>query len=1261
MRNLKKILALVLALVMSMSLLATANASFADKDKIDPTYAEAVEVLNGLNVFKGRTDGNFDPKAGITRAEVAAIIYRIVTGDVEDKQVKLYSDYKKFTDVNSASWYAGYVNFCANGEYIKGYPDGKFGPNDAVTGYQALAMILRAVGYDKNGEFTGKEWQTQTAAVAKSLGITNNIIPGTLGTAATRETVAEILFRAILVPTVEYTLAYGYKPTETTLGWKAFKLEQVEGVVTANEYANLYDTEALADGKTQLGDRVLNVSTALTDIGEARYAYVSGKTVYAIADTGSNTVWENDGAAVKNIAKASGLNVKDAEYFVNFDGNDTFKASDMKIKYVVEAEGLTDEQIKELEDNGAKKDNGAYVKSIAPGREINNIDLKWIKSIFDSADKEGDNYIEGEVYVGTQSNKDISDEISFKKFKEEYVESAENALEFDTADNGEWLKVVDIDGDGKADFVMRLDFAMSLVTRVSKNGNVTLVDLAKKDEVAFGTTTIEKDELVTEAELAAGDVVVYTLIDGVYYVDAAEVATETIDKKGINSKTETITCNGTDYVQSHIGYADPSKTEYYHDVTDAHTEMTYDLYLDKFGYVRLYIESDYNAFMLLTDGYYETDRRDETFKAMYWDVEAGKETEIKVTGSTADDFISTTDRNNDGDRETWRRLINAGIFYNFNSDNKYITNIAGYTTNDEAYTLIDAEDTTKRTGYDVQELEIDSKTKLKDEVLENANGGRIQTTTKTQYYLVIKATDRFGGEYVSDVLTWTGYKNAPAEAALAENAVAYAVTHDAAEKNEKYDVADVVVFETDPTADHNTYFVYETNNYTKEYVWALGYGEDGKIVDDRFDVEEGTAHIAKNGPIEFYEIYEDTTVEHIFKDYADHNIYAGKVDVLYDVTGFDYFQVADTATGYLRFNPEEVPIYKVTGDSNEDKGEYDVKVVDNYDDIDYDDRMILFTDNKENVQYAICVDMSTYAPTKYNTEVYSDVLDLYNKITKDANTVAPTEAATMIEVLSKFDTQAEINADNLHTAEAALDLAKDLKPSAAKDDAEWDALQKAIADVTAAIAAYKADEPLNAAKKAARDMLAEKTASGQEWASWTPGMIAAVNKHIDAETNKDKLAKDELESVASQVQNAQNAAIGELKEYTYSEYTKEVATQLKAAYDAAETAINAIASKNSADYTEAVAAGNKAMSDIVLNAAEASVQGKVVAIAADVATNDTTLAKAQSVYKALPANVTVTKAVASNQFTDSVDVKLTLTDSVSSATKDVTVTWTLIG
>lgn len=230
MRNLKKILALVLALVMSFSLMATANA-FTDSEQINDTYEEAVEVLSALKVFQGYENGSFVPQGSITRAEVAAIIYRIVTGDVDNKQVGIYADYNKFDDVKSTSWYAGYVNYCANAEFIKGYDAKTFGPNDPVTGYQALAMILRAVGYDKNGEFTGSDWQVQTAAVGKKLGITDNVSEGTLGVSATREVVAEILFRSILVPQVTYTLALGYSEftvgntvKNDSIGYETFKL-----------------------------------------------------------------------------------------------------------------------------------------------------------------------------------------------------------------------------------------------------------------------------------------------------------------------------------------------------------------------------------------------------------------------------------------------------------------------------------------------------------------------------------------------------------------------------------------------------------------------------------------------------------------------------------------------------------------------------------------------------------------------------------------------------------------------------------------------------------------------------------------------------------------------------------------------------------------------------------------------------------------------------------------------------------------------------
>ena len=238
----KKLLAMVLALVMTMSLVVSASAVKAD-EKINEDYAEAVAVLNGMGVFKGYEDGSFKPENNITRAEVATIIYRIYTKDVaKNDKSGLYATYNKFSDMAGAGWAAGYIGYCANAEFVKGYPDGTFKPSGNVTGYEVLAMILRAVGYDKNGEFTGADWALNVAKYAEQLGILKNVAKTTdLSAPATRELVSELLFRAIQSPMVTYTAAFGYQnvglngdtdnklfKNNVSLGKKNFDLEKKE-------------------------------------------------------------------------------------------------------------------------------------------------------------------------------------------------------------------------------------------------------------------------------------------------------------------------------------------------------------------------------------------------------------------------------------------------------------------------------------------------------------------------------------------------------------------------------------------------------------------------------------------------------------------------------------------------------------------------------------------------------------------------------------------------------------------------------------------------------------------------------------------------------------------------------------------------------------------------------------------------------------------------------------------------------------------------
>ena len=227
----EKLLAMVLALVMTLSLAVSANA-FKDDKSISDDYAESVAVLNGMGVFKGYEDGSFKPEGNITRAEVATIIYRIYTADVaKNDKSGLYATYNKFSDMAGAGWAQGYIGYCANASLVKGYPDGTFKPSGKVTGYEVLAMILRAVGYDKNNEFSGADWALHVAQTAQQLGVLDNVAKTTdLNAPASRELVAELLFQGIQKAQVTYTPAFGYVANsvvgaQKTLGEQNFGLK----------------------------------------------------------------------------------------------------------------------------------------------------------------------------------------------------------------------------------------------------------------------------------------------------------------------------------------------------------------------------------------------------------------------------------------------------------------------------------------------------------------------------------------------------------------------------------------------------------------------------------------------------------------------------------------------------------------------------------------------------------------------------------------------------------------------------------------------------------------------------------------------------------------------------------------------------------------------------------------------------------------------------------------------------------------------------
>ena len=130
MRNLKKILAMVLALVMSLSLMATAGAGSFQDVTDDNQYKTAIDVLDELKVFQGFEDGSFKPADTLNRAQAAVLVYRIATGDVEGKYVDNYTymAQSKFTDLDGYNWAKGYINYCQNAGIVVGTDATHFNP-----------------------------------------------------------------------------------------------------------------------------------------------------------------------------------------------------------------------------------------------------------------------------------------------------------------------------------------------------------------------------------------------------------------------------------------------------------------------------------------------------------------------------------------------------------------------------------------------------------------------------------------------------------------------------------------------------------------------------------------------------------------------------------------------------------------------------------------------------------------------------------------------------------------------------------------------------------------------------------------------------------------------------------------------------------------------------------------------------------------------------------------------------------------------------
>lgn len=105
-----------------------------------------IEHPTHIGYINGYPDGSVQPDGFITREEVAAILYRIMTHKYEKP---FTTTGEVFPDVELGRWSVTEIEYMADNDVIYGYPDGEFRPTQNLTRAEFAALIFRFTGIEQ--------------------------------------------------------------------------------------------------------------------------------------------------------------------------------------------------------------------------------------------------------------------------------------------------------------------------------------------------------------------------------------------------------------------------------------------------------------------------------------------------------------------------------------------------------------------------------------------------------------------------------------------------------------------------------------------------------------------------------------------------------------------------------------------------------------------------------------------------------------------------------------------------------------------------------------------------------------------------------------------------------------------------------------------------------------------------------------------------------------------------------------------------------
>ena len=122
-----------------------------------------------LGIMKGYEDGTLKLNNKIKRSEFITLVVKMMA---YDKDTNLDSTKISFKDLKNKHWAYTNIRVALKYKLVAGYPDNTIAPDKDVTYAEALAVVIRALGYEKT--LTGK-WPTNVTNKGTELGLNKNL------------------------------------------------------------------------------------------------------------------------------------------------------------------------------------------------------------------------------------------------------------------------------------------------------------------------------------------------------------------------------------------------------------------------------------------------------------------------------------------------------------------------------------------------------------------------------------------------------------------------------------------------------------------------------------------------------------------------------------------------------------------------------------------------------------------------------------------------------------------------------------------------------------------------------------------------------------------------------------------------------------------------------------------------------------------------------------------------------------------------------